>query len=112
MKYPRSRQLGCKDIGIIKSEFVARSQFISVNNSDIAIKFRLCITFFKTTHPYMFRHKIVVYFRTEHINVVHFRTEHKSFQLFRTVPKLSYPSREAQNILSICTLHTLKGKPG
>ena len=109
--------MGYKDIGIIKSEFVARSQFISVNNSDIAIKFRVCITFFKTTHPYMFRHKIVVYFRTvyfrtEHKNVVHFRTEHKSFQLFRTVPKLSYPSREAQNILSICTLHTLKGKPG
>ena len=79
---------------MMKSEFAARSHFISVINSDIASKFRVCTTL----NPCMVRHKSVVYFRTEY----------KSFQLFRTDPKLSYPSREAQNILSICTLHTLK----
>ena len=90
--------MGCKDIGMMKSEFAARSHFISAINSDIASKFRVCTTLIKTTNPYMVRQKSVVYFRTEY----------KSFQLFRTDPKLSYPSREAQNILSICTLHTLK----
>ena len=38
MKYLRSTTLGCKDIGIKKSEFVAKTQYLSQENINFHLK--------------------------------------------------------------------------